>query len=1422
MPTTRLMATVLPYSVDPADEFHVSVFISHRLEGGGQLSDYAPMVNWVQTLRAATITLHTAESATSIACHPLLNKASETAWQTAFPASTRVGPYPEPKPTDADWNSFPANKMPEHAIDVHQASALHSPIDRPRVGANPLAQGVLTSLSRAPKARDVISELQGYEEKRDGHRKDLEAARQNAAHAAAHPEAPAVDPVPPPPDPDPGPSGPHIGRSEPRDTAEAPQAWRSPIEILLDRADEDGIDADITALLDPLVKDPLSIGKDPILRMIVELHEAQQYYNRPPEPEPEDGVRAAPGAPEPPDFHARVASVCNVPALARKLGIVVDIKVDDLDALKLATAIWCDVDLDDDVTDFEKYLSPKTLCVAEGDRFLARAKDINRWTAGRLRLGDPQRYRVMDLDPDAGALSLEQLCRSAVRALAVELNGDPGSYAPAGLRSTGFAVAELKRSERLHEQVQDSEGRKVEVEQPGTPQTREEFHFEELLRGTRVEVWDDVTGKWHSLHERLVTASFTDTPILDAADDDGMLQNPPLSRTPGDPNNPYYVHEVLAGWDGWSLSAPKPGKHVIHNDAAHPEPGRERFEDAPESTAEPGLWVRSTVKPNTLPALRYGRKYSFRIAGVDLAGNSVPLDSDAPATAAQPLIDMAAAHLDALRAEASTREQSGVLHSLRGEIKPEVHDGTGTRAEIERATASVVDNAASLRRYPQWENVDLGHLAGLFADAGDPNVVTVPRLFLRWDPIPAPTLVPRADYTTGESVQRMVIRTGLQSGPGLCQRHIAAPKGSELEAEQDGRLDPLMQTRQFARAYAIALKERGTFYHKDIQDLNDPRRTVPQPGIRLVTGPNATDVVDLEDIQDPEEQPGAGQYIVHDVDQLTLPYLPDPMAHGVALVFYQAGADHRLSIPRVLQSVTVDYAGGWPEIQPLRLVLHGSETLDAQLEGNVIHVGLPPGEQVAVKYSTTLDAEHLAKMGPWRFHPVHDPMVPEADRRVLEAAARDGWMWWLTPDEDLRLVHATARPATPPRISRLLAEPRQPSVATAILDGVIDVHGSSTDKVELRAVWTDFVDDPAAGEPAHVTTSTIVTDYRIGEHERYSLLTSQGSPDPMGDVPIRPTVHALPDTKAHMVTYRLHGSSRYREFFTPEELPDANDELSAGNPFSVNVPSSAPPAPPVVHDVIPMFLWEQTTEPEHPFAMRRVRRSGVRIWLERPWNSSGDGEMLAVLAAADPGPVEGRPESVSLWARDPIVASPSLPNSYAVPLLSDWQQRAVRLALAPESLPGRPSRYVVKEPPPTDKPEDRDKIIQAYAYTPEFHPKRNMWFVDVVLDSRSAAWPFLRLAVARYQSNSISGMEFSEIVATDFIQIPPERIGTLSRPDGQNAADHPHRHRRGDQRARRHRAGARLTGRRCHTLGRTGQVARGDRHRTDAKPRVRL
>jgi hypothetical protein len=1372
MATTRVMTTVLPYSVDPADPFHVSLFFSHRLEGGGALGDYPVMQNWVAALRGATIRLRTDTSATPIACTPLLTPNGDTrivvpnenAWRTAFPTTTAVRDYPQPKVTDVPWNSYPAHRTPDHALEAHYAATCSCPVSRPGVLGNPLAEELLGAFGQIRGVGGLVDALRGYPEARDRHRGELIDDKDQAARDAVAPAKPEPTIVEPPQPPGPAVAGP------PLRIAEARLPWRSPIEQLLAEENET-VDARITAFLDSLLANPAA-ANTPILQMLRDVHAAQKYYNRPeeqptqPAQKPE---RPTPGAQPPPrtahaapDFHERAAGACNVPALARTLGLVVDVRVDDLAALRAATSIRCDVIIDG----AEEYLSPETLCTTSGNRFLA-VPQSDRWRAGRLGLGDPARYRVMDLDPDAAGLSLEQLLRSVIRALAIEVNGHRSSFAPAALRATGFALAELGRPNDLRQRVARTEDLEPIIEVPGTPQPRHQFKYEELLRGTRAEVWDDATRMWHNLHERRVAASFDAQPIVTGLRDVGYLQNPPLSRTPGNDAHPYYVHEVLAGWDGWSLSAPRPGRMVIHDDGRHGDAGSEHITATPEAQ-DSGLRVQSTAEPNSLPALRYGRRYSFRIAGVDLAGNSVPMDPLPTAEPRQATITAASAHLDTLRAEAKARDDAGLLASLRakGMAHPRALTGGGMQGEVERATASVVDHAASLRMHPQW-NVDPKQLAALFADSADPNTVSSPRLFLRWDPIPAPALVPRRAYTAGESLQRMVIRTGLAGTPGLCERHLAPPKGSQLEAEQDGRFDALMRSGNHVRAYATALKERGNLFHTRIQDLNSPTGTMPQPGVALLATPGATGLKTLEEIQDPEVQPAEGQYIVHDVDQLVVPYLPDPMADGVALVFYEAGADHRFANPRVLQSVVVPYAGEWPEVQPLRLVVHDAPRLDARQEGNVIYVGLPPGEQVAVAFSTTLDAEHLERMALWRFHPVHDPNVPEADRRTLERAARDGWLWWLTPDEDLRLVHATARPAKPPMFSRLTAKPRKPNIATADLDGVIDVHGASTEKIELRARWDDKVDDPANDEPSVQSTKEIVVEHRIQGHETISLLTLQDKAQFVGErtseVDIRTAIHNLPDTKARAVHYRLHGTSRFREFFLPDELPKPDDEASAGNEVAVNIPSSAAPVPPVVHDVIPMFMWEEATEPEHPFATRRIRRSGVRIWLDRPWYSSGDGEMLAIITTGDVDMSKDKPEKVSLWARDPILAGPKMANTFEVPVLSAWEQRAVQLTLAPQDRPGRPIGHVVKQ----DKPGETnpDKVVNAYMFRPEFHRERKRWFVDVILDSVNTIWPFLRLSVARYQPNSIPGMEFSEVVATDFVQLPPERIGTVSRPE---------------------------------------------------------
>ena len=77
--------------------------------------------------------------------------------------------------------------------------------------------------------------------------------------------------------------------------------------------------------------------------------------------------------------------------------------------------------------------------------------------------------------------------------------------------------------------------------------------------------------------------------------------------------------------------------------------------------------------------------------------------------------------------------------------------------------------------------------------------VTVPRPYLRWEPVPAPALVPRKELGTGEQPAVLVVRTGTDGGEppdtrASAERHLAAPKATQLEAEAAGKFDKAIGT----------------------------------------------------------------------------------------------------------------------------------------------------------------------------------------------------------------------------------------------------------------------------------------------------------------------------------------------------------------------------------------------------------------------------------------------------------------------------------------------------------------------------------------------------------------------------------------------------------------------------------------------------
>jgi hypothetical protein len=71
--------------------------------------------------------------------------------------------------------------------------------------------------------------------------------------------------------------------------------------------------------------------------------------------------------------------------------------------------------------------------------------------------------------------------------------------------------------------------------------------------------------------------------------------------------------------------------------------------------------------------------------------------------------------------------------------------------------------------------------------------------------------------------------------------------------------------------------------------------------------------------------------------------------------------------------------------------------------------------------------------------------------------------------------------------------------------------------------------------------------------------------------------------------------------------------------------------------------------------------------------------------------------------------------------------------------------------------------VQVLGYRPEYHPGSKRWFVDVALDPGDSLWPFVRLAVARYQPDSLEDHTLSPVVIADWVQPLPERVATANR-----------------------------------------------------------
>lgn len=199
----------------------------------------------------------------------------------------------------------------------------------------------------------------------------------------------------------------------------------------------------------------------------------------------------------------------------------------------------------------------------------------------------------------------------------------------------------------------------------------------------------------------------------------------------------------------------------------------------------------------------------------------------------------------------------------------------------------------------------------------------------------------------------------------------------------------------------------------------------------------------------------------------------------------------------------------------------------------------------------------------------------------------------------------------------------------------------------------------------------------------------------------------------------------------------------SSTPYIVEVPASARPIAPQIAYVIPTFGWQRQTQSN---LKRSVRfGGGLRVYLERPWFSSGDGELLGITFHhkidqdwTDQAEQNSWKPFITRWGNDPIwhtinekKLNPNFPNAVAI-----------EFSLSLE--------------------EDDNKRVNVVGFPVVYDEERQKLYCDISFKAQFTYSPFVRLALVRYQPCALADAKLSRVVLADFAQLTNDRVAVVS------------------------------------------------------------
>jgi hypothetical protein len=883
---------------------------------------------------------------------------------------------------------------------------------------------------------------------------------------------------------------------------------------------------------------------------------------------------------------------------------------------------------------------------------------------------------------------------------------------------------------------------------------------EDLVRGWRVDVYDSITGTWRSITKRDAVYTIQNVPqpvrVTDTTltgytgsplylNEGAVSVGVSASADPSKRDADTYAHETIVEWSGWSMVAPRPGLTLADENeptpVAQPEP---KHPDYP-------IKIEVVPTPGTLPRLRFGHTYEFRLRAATITGGSAVMASLgnglSDANAGSPSRPTAYGRYEPVppptlvpknafgTGEALTtlviysNNESTLLsaagQSARHLLPPaahahmvELHGVLDREFPTYAGTGAVFDllkkregAAIAIGANPSWMT------AAPYDSTFGYNVAA--------DPLSGDARIP-------------YVPTDLKMPPWLVDPAATGLRVKSYLGEQ---------TVTYSKPAVIATAAGGTLNWADVKSS---RLTL------LPLGKDANNSIVVDGNNRLVANVAKGEYI-----ELTVSSILNPD-------FFPLGKPSHFALAELVKARGLKAAELASRLT--RIQQGYNQIISPPTKITVVHAARAPltDPQVAVGPAATRGKGETNAIfsGTAICHP---QSTSRLDVRLTWTQKRD--------DGTSPIADISGEGSTQPIVVAYPLPGAHPG--SAAFSGLRHDFGDTKHRrvalgLTATSRWASYfaktVPDPT--DPNAPTVKLAGTPIDIDGGIAVQPFSERVIRRSDGGVLERGVDYTIDYEHGKITAIDPNAEVRVSIRYVPGSVVRPTS-LTPAQQASTHVPSSANPPAPVVRDVVTTYADDAAWKPVKVNLLSiggtRVRDGRVlRVYFDRPWYSSGDDEMIAVIlrqqltppaksvapagiTAVLPG---GSPKPAdqlftSAWGRDPIV------NTGAASI----NLTAANFPLAktqPLFTPGAVVMPVTNWFTGYKLPGNNTPIV-AVPHEVKFDAASKLWYSDIAIAIDATYRPFVRLAISRFQPYSVAGCHLSSPVVLDAAQLSPTR-----------------------------------------------------------------